>query len=560
MEEGGASSSSAASYAPQDNMEQAPEASEDTASLKFKRFSAPAHPNVLENHFARQDQKHERDPRRASEPPPLALDRQTTKPIALAVARGNYLQSAGELIPGVVARIAGNVVGLTGFGMGYAMGKLGHAMGGYDVADSGCLLAGCRGMLAVNGIFPTVICEYGDMELGPLPAEGPVRQELLRDTPLVVSNHVSHLDAAAILPVVLELPKFVSMIDVKNYPIFGSLGQDLDYIWVDRKSKDSRAKTLEAITRHTSSWHTGQRPLVVFPEGTTSNGSSLLEFRKGAFVSGRPVRPVLLKYTGSWDPASVDLREQPEIEPLGPEGAAARSRGCAPNCGGRKKPVKRRPPVPTDSPERISDQKYEQYTDADWAAQFAGHLAHTCVVFICRPYYPDDAERADAELYARNVRTLMLARLGELHAALDVTDPWCDPCERLRCWRRTAHLKNQIPQGMKAGTPPGSPERRRTSSASSSFPAPGTTPATSVPEVETADAPQSIGSPKARVSRNERRKSLQESLRGSWCESSSPPDVEEIERRASRASIAYDFLGGGEGPAPRLLADDSPAR
>ena len=29
------------------------------------------------------------------------------------------------------------------------------------------------------------------------------------------------------------------------------------------------------------------------------------------------------------------------------------------------------------------------------------------------PYYPDDAERADAELYARNVRTLMLARLGQ---------------------------------------------------------------------------------------------------------------------------------------------------
>jgi len=38
---------------------------------------------------------------------------------------------------------------------------------------------------------------------------------------------------------------------------------------------------------------------VVFAEGTTSNGESLLEFKKGAFVSEHAVIPVVLKY--EWD-------------------------------------------------------------------------------------------------------------------------------------------------------------------------------------------------------------------------------------------------------------------
>lgn len=39
------------------------------------------------------------------------------------------------------------------------------------------------------------------------------------------------------------------------------------------------------------------RPLVVFPEGTTTNGRFLLHFRIGAFRAGLPVQPVLLSYT-----------------------------------------------------------------------------------------------------------------------------------------------------------------------------------------------------------------------------------------------------------------------
>lgn len=36
--------------------------------------------------------------------------------------------------------------------------------------------------------------------------------------------------------------------------------------------------------------------MIVFPEGGTSNGTSILPFKKGAFASFKAVRPVFLRY------------------------------------------------------------------------------------------------------------------------------------------------------------------------------------------------------------------------------------------------------------------------
>lgn len=45
-------------------------------------------------------------------------------------------------------------------------------------------------------------------------------------------------------------------------------------------------------------WARGWRgnPLLLFPEGTTSNGSCLLRFKTGVFAGGMPVHPVIVKY------------------------------------------------------------------------------------------------------------------------------------------------------------------------------------------------------------------------------------------------------------------------
>jgi len=41
----------------------------------------------------------------------------------------------------------------------------------------------------------------------------------------------------------------------------------------------------------------GSRPLLLFPEGTTTNGSFMLPFKTGAFLAGVPLQPVIIRYT-----------------------------------------------------------------------------------------------------------------------------------------------------------------------------------------------------------------------------------------------------------------------
>jgi len=120
---------------------------------------------------------------------------------------------------------------------------------------------------------------------------------------------------------------------------------------------------------------------LIWPEGTTSNGRGLKEFKTGSFAPGVAVRPVIIKYTGDWDPSNVNFREAPGEE---------RSEDSSP--GGST-----------------------NYGDAEWAQQFLGHIIHSCTVLICRPYHPSAAEVADPELYKANVRELMRQRLQELH-------------------------------------------------------------------------------------------------------------------------------------------------
>lgn len=58
------------------------------------------------------------------------------------------------------------------------------------------------------------------------------------------------------------------------------------------------ATTRPRLPTAAENWARGWRgnPLLLFPEGTTSNGSCLLRFKTGVFASGVPVYPVTVKY------------------------------------------------------------------------------------------------------------------------------------------------------------------------------------------------------------------------------------------------------------------------
>lgn len=350
--------------------------------------------------------------RRGAPPLPIELD---------AVPRTSRLSVAGS-VPGIAVRAMGSLVGFAGFGVGYGMAKLmsGQDSRPGDLSQSSSFKMGCEAFLYANGIVPTIICEHDDQgyHVGPLPEHSEDRTELFRSTPLLVANHVSYLDAI-ILPIVCDMPKFMSMAEVKNWPLFGPLGQDLDFLWVDRKSPEARKKALEAIQGHVRAWRPGERSLLIFPEGTTSNGRGLNAFKKGAFTEGAPVRPVVVKYTGSWNPANVNFQEA-ETPEEGTQQATA------------------------------SDGQYVPYDDGDWALQFAGHLVHSCTVLVCRTYYPSEEEKADADLYAANVRQFMLKRLQELHVTCAGASSSSNLDERLLAIRRRARMSKLLAQGGEA--------------------------------------------------------------------------------------------------------------
>jgi len=95
----------------------------------------------------------------------------------------------------------------------------------------------------------------------------------LPQTGLLVSNHLTYLDIVAIgslMPTV-----FVSKAEVRNWPVFGWCAQRGGTLFVDR----TRRADVSRISREIQDvLNTGQ-VVVLFPEGTSSNGHEVLPFK-----------------------------------------------------------------------------------------------------------------------------------------------------------------------------------------------------------------------------------------------------------------------------------------
>lgn len=48
-------------------------------------------------------------------------------------------------------------------------------------------------------------------------------------------------------------------------------------------------------------------PLIIFPEGCTTNSTSLIQFKKGAFAPLLNIKPQIFKYHSCFQPASSGI-------------------------------------------------------------------------------------------------------------------------------------------------------------------------------------------------------------------------------------------------------------
>jgi 1-acyl-sn-glycerol-3-phosphate acyltransferase len=109
---------------------------------------------------------------------------------------------------------------------------------------------------------------------------------------IVVCNHVCCADVLALLW--LLGPGFVAKSDASTIPYVGSAARALGCVFVDRSHAGSRASAVAAICARSN--EKAEAPLLIFPEGTTTNGLSICQFERGAFMPACAVQPVGISY------------------------------------------------------------------------------------------------------------------------------------------------------------------------------------------------------------------------------------------------------------------------
>ena len=113
---------------------------------------------------------------------------------------------------------------------------------------------------------------------------------------LILCNHVSWLD----IPVLASIGPvaFVAKREVSGYPVVGVIAKLMRTVFVDRTRRHQTPEVNAAIAERLSEGH----PVVLFTEGTSSDGNRVLEFRSaliGAVAQVDPAHAVLLQ------PASI---------------------------------------------------------------------------------------------------------------------------------------------------------------------------------------------------------------------------------------------------------------
>ena len=184
------------------------------------------------------------------------------------------------------------------------------------------------------------------------------RRAAADEAPLVVANHLGFLEPLILGAHTGGMP--VSRIENARIPLFGALVKCYQPIYVDRSDPKSRQAVRAELIRRTNPGN-GWPQVLIFPEGTTHNQDALICFKAGAFAPGRAVQPVAVSLPFEhFDPCWVTA---------GPSlGELALRLMCQPQ--------------------------------------------QTAEITYLPVYKPSAAERADARLFANNVRSVLAAALG----------------------------------------------------------------------------------------------------------------------------------------------------
>ena len=121
-----------------------------------------------------------------------------------------------------------------------------------------------------------------------------IRGDVKQGNFLIISNHSSWLDII-ILGSTFKTT-FLSKLEVSKWPVIGKITTAVDMLFINRGEKDAASQAVSGISKFLSH----NRNVTIFPEGTSSGGKKLLNFKPRLFAScidnGCPVQCVIIKY------------------------------------------------------------------------------------------------------------------------------------------------------------------------------------------------------------------------------------------------------------------------
>ncbi|XP_053682491.1 lysophosphatidylcholine acyltransferase isoform X2 [Sabethes cyaneus] len=192
-----------------------------------------------------------------------------------------------------------------------------------------------------------------------------------RDAPVIcVAPHTAFYDSICVI--LFGPSAVVAKYETASLPFFGKLIDYAQPIYVCREDPNSRQTTIKEIIERANSKEDWPQ-ILIFPEGTCTNRTSLIQFKPGAFYPGVPIQPVLVRYPNRVDTVTWTWEGPDALQIL-------------------------------------------------WRTLTQFHTF--CEIEFLPVYHPNEEEKRDPKLYARNVRNLMARELG-----IPISDYTFDDCK-----------------------------------------------------------------------------------------------------------------------------------
>ncbi|GAB6023164.1 hypothetical protein CHUAL_007987 [Chamberlinius hualienensis] len=119
------------------------------------------------------------------------------------------------------------------------------------------------------------------------------RQNMAKGGGICVANHTSPIDV-----VILACDNCYALIGQSHGGFLGVLQRGLarasSHIWFERSESKDRDAVTRRLREHVED--IDKNPILIFPEGTCINNTSVMMFKKGSFEVGSTIYPVAIKY------------------------------------------------------------------------------------------------------------------------------------------------------------------------------------------------------------------------------------------------------------------------